>query len=327
MQQTAAGPGLVLDVGGTKIIAALIDANFNILARERHLTEGASGPENVLNRIFHAMDHLLEQQNLIPTRLEYISIAAAGFIDMETGIITNSPNLPGWINIPLRDGVQSRYGVPTYLINDARAAAIGEHRMGAGVGVKNLVLLTLGTGVGGGIIANDRLYFGARGLAGEVGHMTIDANGPDCACGSKGCLEALASGTAIARETRRWIVTGEQSLVMDIVRNDINSITSETVFQAAQMGDSLCLEIINWAGTNLGVGLVNLINIFNPEMIVLGGGMAAMGDLFLSPAREVAMNHAIKASAEQVKFATAQLGNDAGICGAAIFGLEKGVWR
>ncbi|MCL0092022.1 ROK family protein [Dehalococcoidales bacterium] len=313
-------PVLAIDVGGTKIITAIISNKGQVMAREYYLTRADEGPESVINRILSAIDHLLNLRNIAPSQLDSISIAAAGAIDFERGLVTLSPNLPGWYNIPLRDMVKGKYKVNTWLINDASAAALGEHHLGAGRGVNNLILLTLGTGIGGGIIINDQLYHGPCGSAGEIGHMTIDANGPRCKCGNIGCLEILASGTAVAQEAIRRIGQGESSSLTEV---KIENITAETVSIAAQGGDPLALEVISKAATYLGVGMVNLVNIFNPEMIIVGGGMAQMGELLLNPARQVVTERAFKLPAQAVRIVPAQLGDNAGVLGAAIFARQQ----
>jgi len=316
-------PVLAIDLGGTKIIAAIISNQGRVIAREYYLTLAEEGLQLVINRTLSAIDRLLSLGRIDSSQLNSISIAAAGAIDFDQGLVTLSPNLPDWRNVPLRDMVQEKYGVNTFLINDASAAALGEHRFGAGKGVNNLILLTLGTGIGGGIIINGKLYSGVSGSAGEIGHMTIDVNGPRCGCGNIGCLEMLASGTAVAREATRRIRQGERSSLTEIVKGKIESITTEKVELAARDGDSLALEVILKAAKYLGVGMVNLVNIFNPEMIIVGGGMAKMGDLLLDPARQVVREQAFQLPAEAVRIVPAQLGDDAGVLGAAVFAFQQ----
>ena len=327
MQETKKSelPVLAIDLGGTKIFAAIISSKGQVMARERCLTLADKGPEVVINRIFSAIDHLLSQKNINLSQLSGISIAAAGAIDSEKGLITSSPHLPGWHDVPLRDIVKEKYKVNTFLINEANAAALGEYYFGVGQGVNNLVLLTVGTGIGGGIIINGRLYSGASGSAGEIGHTTIDVNGPRCSCGNIGCLEALISGTAIAREAIRRIRQGERSSLTEIVGGKIENITAEEVLTATRAGDSLASEVILKAATYLGVGLANVVNIFNPEMIIIGGGMAKMGDLLLNPARQVVRERAFQLSAQAVQIVPAQLGDDAGVLGAAVFAFQQEV--
>ena len=318
-------PVLAIDLGGTKIIAAIISNKGQIVAKERCLTLADEGPQPVIRRIFSAIDHLLSQRNINPSQLDSISIAAAGAIDFKKGLITSSPHLPGWHDVPLRDIVEEKYKVNTFLINDASAAALGEHHFGAGQGVNNLILLAVGTGIGGGIILNGRLYSGASGSAGEIGHITIDVGGPKCDCGNTGCLEALVSGTAVAKEAIRRIKQGERSSLTKAVGGEIEDITAEEVLTAAWDGDSLASEIILKAATYLGVGLANIVNIFNPEMIIIGGGIAKMGDLLLNPARQVVRERAFQLSAQVVQIVPAQLGDDAGVLGAAVFAFQQEV--
>ena len=314
-------PVLAIDLGGTKILTAIISSK--VIAKEYRLTLAEEGPQSVIKRVLSMIDRLLSLRNLDPSQLDSISIAAAGAIDSEKGLVTLSPNLPGWRDIPLRDMVGEKYGVNTFLINDASAAALGEHHFGAGKGVSNLIMLTVGTGIGGGIIINGKLYLGPSGSAGEIGHMTIDINGPKCSCGNIGCLERLVSGTAVAEEAIRRLSQGEKSSLTEIGGGKIKSVTAEKVSLAAQNGDSLALEVISKAATYLGIGLVNLVNIFNPEMIIIGGGLAKVGDLLLEPARRVVRERAFPLPARLVRIVPAQLGDDAAVLGAAIFARQQ----
>ena len=313
---------LAIDLGGTQIRGAIVTRQGQIVAKNFSPTLAAEGSESVISRIFSAIDHLLEGKGGGSSLPEAISLAAAGAIDYEKGIITLSPNLPGWHNVPLRDVVGERYDMETFLINDASAAALGEQRFGAGKGVNSLIYLTVSTGIGGGIIINGELYSGVSGGAGEVGHMTIDVNGPVCSCGNNGCLEVLASGKAMAREAIRRIGNGERSALTEMVGGEIDSITAEEVSSAAQAGDSLALEVVSRAAMYLGVGLANLVNIFNPEMIVIGGGVAKMGDLLLDPAREVVRKRAFSLSVQAVRIVNARNIDEAGLLGTAAFAFQ-----
>jgi len=315
-------PVLAIDLGGTKIIAAIISSNVEILARDYHLTLASKGPQAVIDRVIACIDQLLGKNNVELSQISSISIAAAGAVDSSRGLVTSSPHLPGFDDVPLRDIVKEKCGVNTFLLNDASAAALGEHRFGAGKGVKNLIYLTVSTGIGGGIIIDRKLYLGLSGTAGEVGHMTIKVNGPGCSCGNKGCWEQLASGTALAREAVRRIRQGEVSSLTEMVRGKLENITAEKVSVAAQGGDPLALEAISEVAYYLGVGLANLVNIFNPEMIIIGGGMAKTGELLLKPAREVVLKRAFRLPAQAVSIVPSQLGDDAGVIGAAVFALK-----
>ena len=316
-------PVLAIDLGGTTIITAIISDEGQVIAEEYRLTLADEGPQSVIERILSAIDHILNQKRIGLSQLDSISLAAAGAINLDGGVITSSPNLPDWYDVPLRDIVKEKYKVNAFLINDASAAALGEHHLGAGKGVNNLIYLTVSTGIGSGIIIDGKLYSGPCGSAGEIGHTTIDVNGQRCSCGNIGCLETLASGTAIAKEAIRRISQGEGSSLTEIVEGKIESITAEKVSIAAQDRDSLALEIISRAATYLGVGLVNIVNIFNPEMIVIGGGVAQMGDLLLNPARQVVKERAFQLPAQVVRIVPAQLGDNAGVLGAAIFARQQ----
>ena len=317
-------PVLAVDIGGTKILLALFAATGEILAKDTRPTLAAEGVNAVIARLCAASDNILQQNNIEPSRLGGICIACAGGIDTGRGlVVTPSPNLPGWVDIPLAEIVRKRFGIPAFVVNDASAAALGEHRYGAGRGVKNLVLLTLGTGIGGGIIADNKLYLGDVGAAGELGHMTIDADGPVCGCGNKGCLEMLASGTAVAGEALKRIRQGQKSTLSEMAGGKIDKITAEMVGAAARSGDTLAGEVIARAAYYLGVGLVNMVNIFNPEMIVIGGGMAGLGDLLIEPGKRLVAERAFPISSRAVRIVPAQLGNEAGVYGAAAFALEK----
>ena len=313
---------IAVDIGGTKIMTAVFSADGQMLAKDVCPTLTGEGQEAVIKRLFSAIDNLLDQNKVGPSKVSGIGIAAAGIIDANRGLITVSPNFPGWHDVPLKTIVRENYQVETYLINDACGAALGEQHFGAGKGVNNLILITLGTGIGGGIIIDGELYEGTTGSAGELGHMIIDVNGPECGCGNRGCLEALASGVAVTRNAVERLNQGEKSALIEMSGGNIESITTEQIGAAARAGDSLALDILSRAATYLGVGMVNLVNIFNPEMIVLGGGMAELGGLFIDPTRSVVMERAFQVSARAVEIVSAQLGNEAGVYGAAAYVLK-----
>lgn len=316
-------PVLAVDIGGTKIMTAVISAEGKMLARDVCPTLAGEGVSAVIERLFSAIDSLLNRNSLRPVQLAGISIACAGGIDTGRGLVVTSPNMPDWLNVPLVDKTRERFKIDAFLLNDASAAALGEHRYGAGRGVNNLVLFTLGTGIGGGIVADGELYLGAVGAAAEIGHMTIDADGPECACGNKGCLEMLASGTAVTRNAVSRVKRGEKTSLVEMVNGDVDKITAETVANAARNGDALALEVLNKAGYYLGIGMVNVVNIFNPEMIVLGGGMAELGDLFIGQGRQMVAERAFPISSRTVRIVTAQLGNEAGVYGATAYAFGQ----
>ena len=314
---------LAADIGGSKILTAVFSDDGEIMSRKTAPTKAGEGVEAVINRLCEAIGNHLEENNLKATDLSGIGIACAGGVNPESGVVvTPSPNLPGWYNVPLGEIIEKRFGVSACVLNDASAATLGEQRSGAGIDVENLVLVALGTGIGGGIIIDGKLYQGAAGSAGEIGHMTVDENGPDCDCGNTGCLEVLASGKAIAREAVKRIENGEKSSL-----TDIENITAEDVAAAAKSGDALAGDVFARASHYLGVGLVNIVNIFNPEMIIIGGGLAETGDLLLGLARDIVDERAFGISARSVRIVPAKLGNEAGVYGAAVYVIENIVRR
>jgi glucokinase len=316
---------LAVDVGGTKTIIAEVLPTGKIISRKYYLTLANEGARAVINRLSSHINRSVAQSRLENTELTGIGIAVAGILDTKKGIVTTSPNLPGWHNVRLRDVIAARSGLATYLINDASAAALGEHRFGAGRGFDNLLYLTASTGIGGGIVINGELYSGTNGCAGEFGHMTIVANGPQCHCGNFGCLEALASGWAIAKQAVTRINQGESSSITGLIDDRLENITTETVATAARQGDHLAGEIIAKAADYLGVGLANLVNIFNPELIVIGGGLSKMGKILLNPARRVVKDRAFRLPAKSVRIVRARLGSNAGIIGAATYVFDRQV--
>jgi glucokinase len=314
---------LGIDLGGTKILAAVANPHGKVLAREYSATPAQKGPEAVVQAILETAHRTLAKAGITTAHLAAIGVGAAGTSNPHTGIISYSPNLPGWKDIPLRDIVEGELGVKTFVGNDANAAALGELYFGAGRGARNLVYVTLSTGIGGGIIIDGKLYTGKSGAAGEVGHMTIDVNGLRCRCGNIGCWETLASGTALAGEARRRISEGAKTTILARVRGDIKRITAQTVHEAAREGDALASELIAQTGYYAGVGFVNLINIFNPEVIIIGGGLSNMGNMLLEPAMKVVEERTFRAGREAVRLAIAQLGDDSGVLGLAALALQK----
>jgi glucokinase len=307
-------PVLAVDIGGTKIIAALITPEGEIETRIRALTGAAGGKDASLNNLFLAIGDVLHNSGHKLEEIHSISIAAAGAINMAMGVVTASPNLPGWFDVPLLALVRERYRADSFLLNDAKAAALAEHDFGAGKGVKNMIFLTISTGIG-----DDKLVFGTSGVAGELGHMTVEASGPLCLCGNTGCMEIMACGRAIALDARERVKKGANSILTELAGGNIDNITAETVDTAARKGDAVALEVVNRAALYLGVGMANIANIFNPGMIVVGGGVSKMGDLLLNPVRRVVRERAFKLAADDAAIVQAKFGDDAGVLGAASY--------
>ena len=313
---------LGIDLGGSKILTAVVDSQGEMLSSDESTTHAIKGSEAVIQSVLDSAHRALEQAGATISEICAIGVGAPGISNPEAGILFTSPNLPGWQDIPLRDIIQERLGKKTFLTNDANAAALGEFYFGAARGTRNFVYITLSTGIGGGIVIDGKIYGGAIGAAGEVGHMTIDAEGPICNCGNRGCWETLASGTALAREAKLRIKEGCRTSILEYVEGDVEKVTAQVIHSAAEQGDSLAKELIARTGYYVGVGLANLINIFNPELIVIGGGLSNIGDMLLQPAFKTAGERAYKEAFQAVRFASAELGRNSGVLGAATFALQ-----
>jgi len=314
---------LGVDLGGTKILTAVTNSQGKMLSQDHSITPAKKGHEAVIRSILESAHRALKQADVAISELIAVGIGAPGLSNPETGILFTSASLPGWRDVPLRDIIQERLGKKTFLTNDANAAALGEFYFGAARGIRNFIYITLSTGIGGGIVIDGKIYSGAIGAAGEVGHMTIDDEGPICNCGNRGCWEALASGTALAREARQRIGEGVTTSILEYAEGDVEKVTAQVIHNAAEQGDSLAKELIARTGYYVGVGLANLINIFNPELIVIGGGLSNIGDMLLEPAFKVAEERAYKEAFQAVRFASAGLGRNSGVLGAAAFALQE----
>jgi len=304
-----------VDLGGTQIRAALADDEGSILRRTSCLTLAEEGVKPVVGRIKGAIYEVMGATER--EQLQGIGIVAPGPVALRKGIVRDAPNLPGWKNVPLKTLMEAEFGLPVVVGNDANLAALAEQRFGAGQGVSDLIYITVSTGIGGGIITDNRLLLGAQGFAAEVGHQTIEAHGPRCKCGNIGCLEALAAGPAIARCARELIRTGIGMAIADLVGGDLDKITAKVVNQAAQAGDPVAIELFRQAGFYIGVGIVNLLHLFNPSLIVIGGSVAKAGALLFEPIRATVRERAMASYYwENTPIVPATLGDDVGLLGA-----------
>ena len=310
-----------IDLGGTKISTALVSKEGRILERDSRLTAPLEGRDAVIARMVDAARRVMRKA--APGQVAAIGVGAPGPMDAASGVLTAPPNLPGWVNVPLKELIEAKLGIKAYLENDANAAALGEFYYGAGKGVHNMVYITASTGIGGGLILDDRLYGGTNGSAGEIGHMTILPDGPLCGCGNRGHLEALASGTAIARTARELLARGVPTLIGDLVGGDAQAVSAKVVAQAAEQGDLEAERIIRQAMEYLGIGVANLVNLFNPDLIVIGGGLTNMGDKLFAPVRQAVRRTAFPIAAESVRIVPAQLGGDVGVLGAAVVAIQR----
>ncbi len=306
---------IAIDLGGTNIKAGIVDERGRLLEQSSTPTMAHEGPDAVVDRIAGAAREL---RSRVPGGLAGIGIGAPGPLHPTSGLIYMTPNMPGWENYSLGDGIKARTGLEVTVENDANCAALGENWLGAGRGARTMILLTLGTGIGGGILINGRPVNGLEMAAGEVGHTVINFNGPKCGCGNHGCLEAYC-GTAgiISRAWEYLEKPGTVSVLRDWVGEDRFKLTPEMLSRAAGDGDGVALSVLRETGRLLGVGIVSLVNLFAPERVVMGGGVAAAGEVLLGAIREEVRRHALPPANEQVRIVPAELGNNAGMIGAA----------
>ncbi|MGQ0549205.1 MAG: ROK family protein [Armatimonadota bacterium] len=308
-----------VDLGGTKILTALVDVHGRVAGRVREKTP-QSGPDAVIETIAGTVRRVLGDAGVDAGAIRSVGVGAPGPADPTSGVVFEVPNLPGWHDVPLAAMLTSRLGVTTCVENDANAAAMGERWAGAGRGIDDLIYMTISTGIGGGLIFNGRIYRGVSGTAGEVGHMVIDPAGPRCPCGRMGCLEALASGTSIARDARAAVAAGRSTTLSTLAPE---ALTAAEVARAAREDDPLARELFARAARYVGIGVANLVNLLNPAMVIIGGGVAKAGDLLFAPVRRIVLEEAFKRPAAAVRIVPAALGDDVGAVGAAAVAIER----
>lgn len=305
-----------IDIGGTKIAVALSDLDGRIIAQRRFPTRVASGPEQVVADAVAEIEQMCEETN---ARAAAVGVGCGGPLDRARGLILSPANLPGWDEFPIVSLVGGRLGAPVNLDNDANAAALAENFYGVGRGMRDLVYMTISTGIGGGLIVNGELVHGVRDGAGEFGHTTVLPDGPPCGCGARGCLEALCSGTNIARRARERLASGAQSSLAELA-GSIEKVTAALVAQAAREGDRLASEVWDETIYYLAIGVANVVTALAPEAVILGGGVSTAGDQLFVPLRRQVRERVTMLPAELVNVLQAELGGDSGIRGALILG-------
>ena len=314
-----------IDLGGTNIKAALVNvATGEISGTTSIATQAHEGHDAVIARMADLALDIIKQTGQQKSDIGGIGVGLPGLLDLEHGLTLFLPNLHGqWRSVPVREELSEKAGLPVALINDARAATMGEWKFGAGRGVESCALYTLGTGIGGGLILNGELYLGIGGAAGELGHISVDLNGPRCNCGSRGCIEAMASGPAIAAAGVKAVMQGATTRITAMCNDDLNLITPELVCQAALAGDPVAREIYETAGAAIGYGIANIVIALTPRRIIIGGGVAAAGDLILEPIRRTVKERVRLADANAYEIIPATLGNNAGLMGAAVWAQQQ----
>ena len=310
-----------VDLGGTNIVVGLLPVDGGEVLGLRSLpTDSVRGAKFVVDRIISmveaAIEEVLSTNGGTRAQVAGVGIGSPGPLDRRTGTVINTPNL-GWRNFPLRDLIANAVNLPATLDNDANCATYGEWWLGAGRGTHSLVGLTLGTGIGGGIVLNGGIYHGCSDVAGEIGHMSIDSNGRKCKCGNYGCIEQYASGPAIALRAVEGIETGAETVLTEMVNGKLEDITAATVYEATVQGDAFATEVMKDTAKFLGTAVASIINILNPQMIVIAGGVTRAGDTLFEPLRAEVRRRAFKSAQECCRIVAAELPGTAGVVGAA----------
>jgi glucokinase len=313
------------DLGGTNLRAGIVDPQSGRVSHPHAtLTMAREGHDAVMARMGALIEQTIEASDLSKDKIGGVGIGAPGVLDLERGLTLLLPNLPGtWPEIPLRDTISEYTGLPTTLLNDVRSITFGEWRFGAGQGVETMACFAVGTGIGGGLVVNGQLHLGIGGTGGELGHQMIDFNGPPCSCGNRGCLEAYASGPAIAALGMKAVVQGCTTIIGELVEFDLNKITPQTIAQAASQGDEVAQNILEEAGFYIGIAAANVCASIGPRKIVIAGGVSKIGEPILAPIRRTVRERVRVMPVEQVEVIQAQLGDDAGVIGAALWAADK----
>ncbi len=305
-----------VDLGGTNLKVALLDLKGNIREKVSVLTK--EGKQAVLRQIIDTVEGLREKSGVKKSAILGLGMGTPGLVDSTRGIVRGFTNVKGWRNVALKEYIEKNMELPAYIDNDVNLMALGELLCGSGRGMKNMVCLTLGTGVGGGIIIQGELYRGSTMSAGEIGHIPVNVDGLPCGCGSYGCLERYVGNASIVDKAVKAIEGGRRSLIKKLSGGDLTTITPRTISRAARQGDRLAKEIWEETGRYIGIALSGVVNLLNPEMIVIGGGVARAGQILFEPIRRTVKERALRIPAAKVKIVPAKLGEDAGLIGAGM---------
>jgi glucokinase len=310
-----------VDLGGTKIACALARTDAEILFEERVPTNSHEGPQAVLERIAALVRDLSQRAG---TKPEALGMGVPGLVDTSRGITKFLPNLPTqWREIPAAQILSARIGCPVFLLNDARTATLGEFTFGHGAGVDTMIFFTVGTGIGGGVVVDGKLRLGPMDAAGELGHQTMQPDGPLCGCGNRGCLEALASGPALVAEGVRLLHSGLAPVLYEMVSGNAAVVTPKEMGAAARAGDRLVHEAITRSAIWLGIGAANLVTALHPDVVVVGGAVAGLGDLLLDPLRSTVQQRVRMFSVDDLRIVRSLLGDKAGLLGGIALASDK----
>jgi glucokinase len=312
-----------VDLGGTNVRSGVVSRDKKILGKDARSTRAAEGPAAVMDCMAQSVQAVLKSAGATRKDVLAAGFGAPGPMNWQTGVVYSPPNLPGWKNVPLADEMAKRLGFPCYIDNDANVACYGEYWLGAGQGAENMCLLTLGTGVGGGIVVFGQLLRGIDGTAAEIGHLKIMRGGRKCGCGATGCLEAYGSVTGMVRTAIEGIEGGRQTVLTDLCGGNLKKIDGKMVSDGIARGDEFSKWVMHETAVWLGLGIASLINLLNPEKVILCGGMIAAGDVLFDPIRKTAKEMSFEVPGNRAQIIPAGLGPDSGVIGAAGCALAR----
>lgn len=310
-----------IDIGGTNVKFGLFDNTGKVLFKEQRPTMAEKGPTPLLHMITNIAERLLYFAAEEGYPVKWVGVGSPGAIDYKTGqVIGPCPNIEGWQGTEIGASMRERLNMPIYVDNEVNAMALAEVRFGAAIGARSVVCVTVGTGVGGGVIIDGKVVHGASSSAGELGHMTIDVNGPRCACGNYGCIESFCSSRAIMARTKSHLNNGLTDIFNEVLEGSLENLTIKKLFAAARRGDSIAAEVVTETARYLGAGLAGVVNLLNPEVVVIGGGIADGGAGFVEAVTQEIKRRAFSSAVSKLIVAKAALGNDAGFMGAGLLG-------
>lgn len=313
-----------IDIGGTNIKFGLVDDQGKVLYKEQRPTVAEKGADALLHLVANIGERLLLHAAEEEHDVRWLGVGTPGTVDFKTGqVVGLSPNIPGWQGTPLGEFLRERLNLPVWVDNDVNCVALAEHRFGAGIGYDSIVCVAVGTGVGGGVIINGRLWRGATFAAGEFGHMAISLNGPVCGCGQTGCIEAYCASPAIIERARKKLEGGLTPVFEDVTNGDEEGLTIKKIFAAARKKDKIAIEVVEETARYLATGLAGVVNLLNPSLVVIGGGVADGGAGFVETVAAEVKKRAFESATAGLRVVKATLGNQAGFIGAGILGEEK----
>ncbi len=315
---------LGIDLGGTNIEGGLVDRKGNVRFKTTKPTDSRKRAKTVLNNILSVAKTVIEKAKANKCKVLAIGMGTPGAVDHATGtIVSGAENIMGWKGVPIVPVLRREFGLPSFVSNDVTLYALGEAMFGAGKGVKEIICLTVGTGIGGGIITGGKIYRGAKDGAGEIGHTTVKLDGKKCKCGSFGCLERYASATAIANMGKQSCKKNGKGLILKLAGGSKDKITAKTVFDAAKKGDLAAKDIVEKTGRYLGAGIANFINLLNPEMVIIGGGVAEAGNILLRVISKSVKTYGLRINTKDVRIVLGRLKTNAGVIGAAALAWQE----